>query len=182
MSQLRDQWPWNESFLKLMLIGPSTIGVLATALTYPIAGAHALWFLSAAIFGIVMYLVFGHVGKRVQTLYEELNTEAGEQAEALIVIGKIQSPGVVKLQKSNLIIAPIAGEQLRLPLASIKTITARRWLPGKYLWGKTALYLTLDEEAIKAFNKTGQNKMPKNIAFGIADSFAKRWQLKLSGS
>ncbi|MCG8428001.1 MAG: hypothetical protein MI754_11645 [Chromatiales bacterium] len=93
--RLREKWPWSGEFLRLFLLLPGVVGLTAAAATYPFAGAHALWFLSAILVGGVLYLTYGAVGRRVEALKCELRSEV-EVAEGLLVIGKVHSPGICR--------------------------------------------------------------------------------------
>ena len=68
MSGLSDRWPWEPEFLRISLLVPSVIGIIAAAAMYPSAGINALWFLSAVPAGLLFRLVYGIVGTRVDRL------------------------------------------------------------------------------------------------------------------
>ena len=108
--KLREKWPWNREFLRLYLLIPTVIGFIATVAIIPFAGAQALWFLTAILAGAVIYLVYGLVGRRVDALKSEFGGTGGEIAEAQIVIGKLQSPGIVVLKSNEIELSPIIRE------------------------------------------------------------------------
>ena len=159
--KLSEKWPWNGEFLRLALLGPAIIGITATVALFPFAGMQSLWFLTAIGVGIVLNAVYGSVGRRVENLKNDLQGDAGELAEALIVIGKIHSPGVVILRDAEIELVPIVGERRTIKLAEVDSIGEGRWLPGKYVWGKRAFTLNAS--------------IWKPLAFAVPESIGSRW-------
>jgi len=170
MKRLREKWPWNPEFLKAMLIVPSAMGIATTIVLYPFAKHHALWFLTTIICGGLLYQTYASVGKRVSALLIPLNNEPGELAEGLIVIGKIEAPGVIVLKENELILIPIVGKRKVIPFSEINNVTASHWLPGKFVWGKTALHLS--------FSQFSTNKATRT-AFAVTESIRPRWRRTL---
>ena len=125
--RIREKWPWNGEFLRLFSLLPSVVGIAATIATIPFAGAHALWFLTAIVVGAVLYSVYGNVGHRVDALKAEFIENDCEIAEALIVIGKIHSPGIVVLKNSEHELVPIVGERRTISLADTKLVGEGQW-------------------------------------------------------
>jgi hypothetical protein len=161
MSNLREKWPWNSEFLQLFKIAPSLIGVVATALTYPSYGVHSFWFLSGILVALVLWLVFSTVGNKVALLRQKHIGDSGEVAEALLVIGAIQSPGLAILRARELVLAPIVGDACTIPLSDIEVLREGRWLPGKYVWGKRAFIV--------------KTSLQMRLAFAVAESIGARW-------
>ena len=159
--RLREKWPWHGEFLRLFLLMPSAIGITATVALFPIVGVHSLWFLTAILAGIVLYLVYGAVGRRVENLMREFQDDVGELAEGLLVIGKIHSPGVVVLRDSEVELVPIVGKRCVITLADVKSVGEGRWLPGKFVWGKRAF----------TFNAS----IWEPLAFAVPESIGIRW-------
>ncbi len=88
---------------------PGAIGITATVALYPGYGVHSLWFLTAILVGIVLYLVYGAVGRKVEHLKRDLQNDVGELAEGLLVIGKMHYPGIVVTLHSQAELIPIGG-------------------------------------------------------------------------
>ena len=88
--KLSEKWPWNGEFLRLFLLLPSVVGITATVATYPFAGVHSLWFLTAIMAGVVLYLTYGAAGRRVEKLKSEFQSEV-ELAEGLLIRGMVES-------------------------------------------------------------------------------------------
>ncbi|MEK6247833.1 MAG: hypothetical protein N2C12_06610, partial [Planctomycetales bacterium] len=108
-NRLREQWPWNKAFLRAFLFVPSIMGIAATIALYPVGGVYSLWFLTAILIGLLLNAIYGTVGRRVAALKHQYEG-VDEVAEGLLVIGKIQSPGIAILRKSELELVPIAGQ------------------------------------------------------------------------
>ncbi|MFC1685209.1 hypothetical protein ACFL0R_07050 [Pseudomonadota bacterium] len=147
---------------------PTLVGVVATITLFPFAGLHSLWLLTTAFMGIIFYFIYGAVGRRVASLKTQFQGEKGELTESLLVIGNIQSPGVVILRKSEVELAPIVGRRCAIPLDQITAIKEGGWLPGKYVWGK------------RAFILTASTAHPKRLAFAVPESIGERWSVTLN--
>jgi len=162
---LREKWPWNREYLRLFLIIPSLIGIAAAVALYPVGGAQALWFLTGVPMGGGFYLVYGFVGRRVNALKDQFKEGPNEWAEGLLVINKIECPGLVILRSSELEWVPIVGERCILPFSKIIFYKEGHWLPEKYVWGK------------RAFNF--HTLTHKRLAFAVPESIGARWSVLL---
>ena len=89
----------------------------------------------------------------------------GEWAEGLLVIDKIECPGLVILRNSALELVPIIGKPCLLSFGQINAFKEGRWLPGKFVWGK------------RAFNF--DTPIRKRLAFAVAESIGARWSAVL---
>jgi len=165
VKRLREQWPWNPGFLRLMPVVPSTIGIVAAAASYPAAGAQALWFLSAIPVGMLLRGIYGAVGRRVERLGAAYENEPGDVAEGLLVTGKVQSPGLAVLRSGELVLVPLVGEGCTIPLDELQLLKEGRTLQGKYVWGKRAFIL--------------RPHAGKRVAFAIAETIGERWSRAL---
>ena len=165
MKSLRRQWPWNKGFIRLFLTIPSISGAVAAALLYPSTGSKAMWFLIGIPMSAMFTLIYRAVGTRVSQLIEEHQTSSGEVVESLLVIGKMQSPGIAILRKNELELVPILGERCTVQLAELEVIREGRMLPGKYVWGKRAFILRTPDS--------------HRLAFAVEESVGVRWSPKL---
>ena len=161
MKRLREKWPWNAEFLRAFLIVPSLIGIVATVAFYPSAGVKSLWFLSAIFGGFVFRLIYRAVGKRVNQLKAQYIEDPGEVVEGLLVIGSIQSPGIVILRSDELVLIPVVGEKFTILLNKLEVLKEGRMLPGKYVWGKRAFIL--------------KSRLQKRLAFAVEEDIGARW-------
>ncbi|MGV7221068.1 MAG: hypothetical protein ACQ9MH_06070 [Nitrospinales bacterium] len=158
--KLSEKWPWSGEFLRLMLVVPSLMGIAATVALYPYRGVHALWFLTCILAGVAMYLVYGAVGRRVEALKDQVK-DGDEWAEGLLVVDKMECPGIILMRSSEVEFVPIVGKRYILPFRDIVMFKEGRWLPGKFVWGK------------RAFNFGVPSK--KRLAFAVAESIGAQW-------
>ena len=163
--RLSEKWPWNGEFLRLFLIVPSVVGMTAAVALFPFGGLHSLWFLTAIPIGVVFNRVYGSVGRRVEDLKRQHRDDQGEIAEGLLVIGQVQSPGIVVLRPAELELIPIVGDRCRIDLREIESVGEGRWLPGKWVWGK------------RAFSFSAAVWRP--LAFAVPESIGVRWSSML---
>ena len=161
MKRLREQWPWNDGFLRLFLIAPTLFGLVAAAVSYPTAGAHALWFLSGALVSVLLTLIYGAVGRGIDRLKLDHQGDPGEVCEGLLVLGAVQSPGLAILRSHELVLVPLVGEGCTLPLDELEVFKEGHMLPGKYVWGKRAFIL--------------KHPRHKRLAFAVEESVGERW-------
>jgi hypothetical protein len=145
----------------LFLLLPGVVGITATVSLYPFVGVHSLWFLTAILAGVVLYLVYGAVGRQVENLKRNLQDDDGELAEGLLVIGKVHSPGVVVLRDNEVELIPIVGARRTIALDEIDSIGEGRWLPGKFVWGKRAFTINAS--------------IWEPLAFAVPESIGARW-------
>jgi hypothetical protein len=165
-NKLREKWPWNSEFLRVFTIVSVVIGIVAAGALYPLFGFNALYFLLAVPCCLLPRFIYGMVGKKVAALRDSTSVQDGEVVESLMVIGRIQSPGVAVLRGSELILSPIVGKGCTVPLGDIISVRESSWLPGKYLWGKKAFLLDTPN--------------PTRLAFAVPESIGKRWSKKLA--
>ena len=146
---------------------PAVLGLGATVILFPIYGAYALWFATAIPFGLVFRGIYGAVGSKINALRRDLGTHDGEAVESLMVIGRVQSPGIAILNDSELSLVPIVGKRRTISLTEVTVLREGRWLPGKYLWGKRAFIMSTPQI--------------KRVAFAVPESVGRRWALALRG-
>ena len=163
--KLSEKWPWNPEFLRIALFLPSLMGIAAAVALYPYGGVHALWFLTAILAGAVFYLIYRAVGRRVESLKNQFKDGRDEWAEGLLVVGKMECPGLVVMRSSELEFVPIIGKRYVLPFSDIVMFKEGRWLPGKFVWGK------------RAFNFGVPSR--KRLAFAVAESIGAHWSVLL---
>ena len=161
MKRIREKWLWDAELLRILLIVPSLLGIVTAVAVYAWAGVHSLWFLSAILAGVGFRLTYGVVGKRITRLKVKYNEDPGEVVEGLLVIGRIQAPGLVILRSHELVLIPIVGEGCTIPLDELEVLKEGRMLPGKYVWGKRAFIL--------------KSRLQKRIAFAVAETIGERW-------
>jgi hypothetical protein len=107
-----------------------------------------------------------YVGRKVRVLSESLAGEEGDVAEALAHIGSIQGPAIVIMKETELVLVPLAGKRLSVPLDDIESVREAGNMYGKgFLWKRAFLV------------KAPQNK---RIGLAVAPSVAGRWRDRLN--
>jgi hypothetical protein len=110
--------------------------------------------------------IYGYVDRKVRALRESLAGEEGSMAEGLANIGRIQGPAIVIMKETELVLVPLVGRRLTVPLDDIESVREAGNMYGKgFLWKRAFLV------------KAPQNK---RIGFAVAPSVARRWRDRLS--
>ncbi len=110
---------------------------------------------------LLFRVVYIAVGNRVAGLLQEHREIRGEVAEGLLVIGKLQSPGIVIQQDGELTLKPIVGESFTTPIDTLEVFREGQLLPGKMVWGKRA-FIFLPVEGTR-------------LAFAVDERTGDRW-------
>lgn len=165
--QLRAQWPWHSTYLRLYIQVPAVIGLLLMAVFFYQLQLYGTFFLLFLPIGLLVRILYARIGDKVAVLRHCKSAQNGEVIDSLMIVGHHQSPGVAILRDSVLILIPIVGRRRKLQLADITTVSESRWLAGKYLWGKRVFKLTTQHG--------------KTLEFAVADTTAERWSARLNG-
>ncbi len=109
------------------------------------------------------WIIYSAVGRKVRAVKASLSAADrgsadgdGEIAECLIVIGKIQSPGVAVLSETELVLAPIVGERRTVPLLDIESVRESGNMFGKGFVWKRAFILEIAGTPRLAFAVTAR--------------------------
>jgi len=164
--QLREQWPWNKSYLKLYIALPTITAIVLSSSLYSKLGLNSFYFLLFIPVGAVFWFIYSAIEKKVNVLLGCISAQNGEAVESLLVIGNTQSPGIAILRDDVLILIPVVGRRRKYKLENVLSVKQSHWLPGKFVWGKTAFHL----------QTSGSTK----IAFAVSESVGKRWYNQLS--
>lgn len=167
MEALREQWMWNGVALRIFLWALLIGGLLTSLVLYPFRGGVAvllgqLPFLGT---GAMIGLIYGIVGKKVRALSRSLSGEPGEQVEALVHVGNIQSPAIAILRSDEIVLVPIVGKRLAVPLRDMQSLREGRSLHGKgFVYKRVFLFQTPDH---------------RRIGFALPPAVANRWRGRL---
>ncbi len=159
-----EKWMWDREMVRIWTWWPLLLSLILTAAFFPTQGTDALYLLFIACFSL-MGVIYGFVGKKVKGVMEKASKLPGEAAESLMVIGRIQSPGVVVFKDTEIVLMPIVGETVTVAISDITSVKETGWLNGKKLWGKRGFYLTTPEK--------------KKLGFAVVEEIAVRWSYKL---
>ena len=168
MEVLREQWMWNREARSIWLWVFIALGVILAAILYPLQGAVGLatGFLPFLLVCVIVGPIYGYVGGKVRALMESVAGEEGDMAEGLAKIGSIQGPAIVIMKETELVLMPLVGKRLTVPLDDIESVREVGNMYGKgFLWKRAFL--------VKA-------PQSKRIGFAVAPSVARRWRDRLS--
>ena len=119
---------------------------------------HMFWlFLMPAGF----YAIYLVVDLLVDRLRKKLPPGPVLQTDCIIVNNVVQTPGIAHLRGDQLILKPLAGKQISIPISDIQQIRERRWYNGQGYWGQTIFF---EFPAMKQWR----------LGFGVVD--AKVWR------
>ena len=80
------------------------------------------------------------VGLLVDRLRKKLPLDPLLQADCMIVNNALQTPGIAHLGDGQLILKPLVGKQISIPLGDIQQIRERKWYNGEGYWGQTIFF------------------------------------------
>jgi hypothetical protein len=109
--------------------------------------------------------VFLMVGRLVRRTGRKLPPPTLLRSNCIVVHGNWETAGLVQLTHDRLLIQPLVGKLISIPLDHISDITEHRWYNGHPYYGKT-LFLELEVP------ETISNK--RRLGFGVED--ADRWK------
>jgi len=161
-----ERWSWNEEMYLLFLWIPMLISVVGGIILIPLIGVHGLFVLIGIPMGLLFWLMYRAVGRRVVNLKIKYATEKGELAECLSQIGYIEAPGVVIFNGSSFKIEQITGREALIPFSEITSVRVGRAMPGKYLFGKKAFVF--------------RTRQYKRISFAVSESIGVKWSRRLA--
>ena len=168
MEVLREQWMWNSEARSILLWIFIASGVTLAAILYRFQGAMGLatGFFPFLLICVIVGPMYSYAGRKVRALSESLTGEEGDVAEGLAHIGSIQGPAIVIMKETELVLVPLVGKRLSVPLDEIESVREAGNMYGKgFLWKRAFLV------------KAPQNK---RIGFAVAPSVASRWRDRLS--
>ena len=90
------------------------------------------WF---PLVGLVQFVVYYFLGKRVHALHARISAQFPqfECVECMIALDKVQAPGIAMMGQEDLVLIPMLGEQVKIPLKDISRLRLSKGLPGKGL-------------------------------------------------
>ena len=85
-------------------------------------------------------LVYGVVRLLVENLNKELPEGALLRSHCVVVHGILESAGIVQITSDQLIIKPLVGRQITVPLTEIRAISEHRLYNGRPYLGSTIFF------------------------------------------
>ena len=124
-SRFIEKWSWDKEIVWLYTIVPTILALAGALFLYPLIEDQSLYFLIAIPFGIFFSMIYGFVGSSVRSLRKKYSSHGGWISESLLQIGNIQSPGIVILEDTTLMLVPIVGKECIVQLSEIQKIRKR---------------------------------------------------------
>jgi hypothetical protein len=100
-----------------------------------------LWLVLPFVFAPLFYLFYLPVRWKMDRLRSSLPADALLQSDCLIVQGIVQSPGIAQIRGEELVLTPLIGTPVVLPLAEVKIIKESCWFNGSYYPEQSGLWL-----------------------------------------
>ena len=139
---------------------------LLVSLMVYLGGFHiqAYGVLSIPIFiAVLIFIVSKPVSARLQRLRDEV---VGSPVDACVIVhGVMQMPGYISLDKEFLVLTPVLGEAVHLPLEQLAIVARSSWFNGKWYPGQQGIWLN-------------QNSISERI--GILPDNVSYWMCRLS--
>ena len=137
-----------------LVVGPS-LALVLLLFDWKLAVAG----LCATPFILLFRIIYGSVGKRVAALER---AAAPGAVHALMVNGMIQAPGLASIDENKIVLHPIVGNRVEIPLADIVETTETFAFNGKAVPGKTAFW----------FKVNGR----KRLGVAVSNQYAADWR------
>ncbi len=164
--QLRNQWPWNPTYLQLYRLLPLFMSLLLVLIFFNQLQLYASLFLLLIPIGVLLHTIYSSVERRVDVLRHCKSAQNGEVADSMMMLGQQPSPGVAILRDTVLVLIPIEGRRRKLQLADIASVQESHKLAGKFVWGKHIFQLTTQHG--------------KTLTFAVAKTIGNRWSKVLN--
>jgi hypothetical protein len=140
--------PWKpKHILKLglyILVGTSLILASILLINYLAYGQippiPLWWMVFPVAFSFLFMLVYGIVGPFIKNLEKKLPEGALLRSHCTVVHGIIESAGIAQINPNLLIILPLVGRQITVPLSEVRAITEHRFYNGRPYFGNTIFF------------------------------------------
>ena len=132
--------PWtreNRLLLSLYIFGLICVILGVVSLASGSLNLHMMWLF---LMPVGFYGVNLVVGMLVDGLRKKLPPDPLLQTDCIIVNNALQTPGIAHLVDSYLILKPLVGKQISIPLSDIQQFRERRWYNGQGYWGQTIFF------------------------------------------
>jgi len=140
--------PWKPKhalkFGLYILVGTFLIMAFVWVTNYLVSGQlppfPLWWVLFPVAMSVFFMLVCGIAGPFVKNLEKKMPEGALLRSHCTIVHGIIESAGIVQITSDQLIIQPLVGRQISIPLGEITDITEHRSYNGRPYLGNTIFF------------------------------------------
>ena len=132
--------PWTKKNRLLLSLYILVLICVISGIEYIKTGSmsfNMMWFFLIPAGFYAMNMV---VGLLVDKLRNKLPSEPLLQTDCIIVNGALKSPGIAHLGDDQLILEPLVGKQISIPISDIQQIRERRRYNGEGYWGQTIFF------------------------------------------
>ena len=158
-------WAHPYRFTFYVLAGVSLLLALFWVLGYLESGQVPLiplwWFILPASLSALSLLTSLTVGLLVKKVSKKLPEGALLRSHCRVVHGIWETPGVVQITPDQLVIKPLAGREISVPLREICAITEHRYYNGHPYLGRTVFFKLTVPDAVSDEWRLG---------FGVGDA------------
>lgn len=98
------------------------------------------WMLFPIAISVFFMLVYWIVGSFVKNLDKKLPEGALLRSHCMVIHGILESPGLIQINSDQLIIRPLVGGQIMVPLSEINAISEHRLYNGRLYLGSTIFF------------------------------------------
>lgn len=127
-----------------VLVGTSLILASILLIHYLVSGQLPPFILWWMLLPVAFSVFFMLVNRFVRLLIENLNKKLPEGAllrsHCMVVHGILESAGIVQITPDQLIIQPLVGRQISVPLGEIAAITEHRFYNSRSYLGNTVFF------------------------------------------
>ena len=155
--------PYRLALYLLVFIYLLDAALLGFFLLLGQADSFPVWFwfiLFPALFPLPFLVTYLIIGRLIKNLVKKLPDDASLRSDCIVLHGFVQSPGIVQITGDTLIIQPLVGRQISLPIREISQVSEHRWWNGQLYLGRTCFFKLKVPPAVSTKLRLG---------FGVAD-------------
>ena len=148
--------PTAHAAYLLTLVVVCTVPLVLLPLAVAALPLHrpVLWAVYAIPAGLVFIagLVYGPIRHRVRRLLNGCDETAVLRSPCLILTRFLEQPGVAEIARDRLILVPLFGRQIEVPLREISRVRPSHWFNGAVFQSLTGFRIECSENRRKPFS------------------------------
>ena len=98
------------------------------------------WIIFPLLFGAIFTTISFILQLLIKNLAKKLPSGEILRSDCMVVKNFLERPGLVQINDNTLIIQPLFGKEISIPLSEISNITERRWYNGRPYLGTTRFF------------------------------------------
>lgn len=91
-------------------------------------------------FAVLFYAMYSAVAKKLRSKRAALRRNVDLETEGILVRGALESPAIIQAVEQRLLLTPLVGEPLSIPLSTIQAVQERRSYNGTRYFGDNAAF------------------------------------------